>query len=137
MSTNEFLEYDKNSVAVRPLAELPMLMLADPARDVRGWEVYDRDGGRLGTVADLLIDIDRLRADALLLSPVGEDRSGPLMVVPLEGLAPEHGGYRRLVPGDGVAPIAVRYQSTTRYAVWAAIALAIIALAGWLLGVFG
>ena len=137
MSTNEFLEYDTNSVAVRPLAELPMLMLADRARDVRGWEVHDRDGRRLGRVADLLVDIDRLRADALLVSLVGEDRSGDLVVVPLQGLAPETGGDRRLVPGDGMAAIAVRYVSTTRYAIWGAIAVAIIALAGWILGFFG
>ena len=137
MSANEFLEYDNDSVAVRPLAELPMLMVADRARDVRGWEVHDRDGRRLGTVADLLVDIDRLRADALLVSLVGGDRSGALVVVPLQGLAPERGGYRRLIPGDGVSPIVVRYQSTTRYAVWAGIALATIALAGWILGFFG
>jgi multidrug transporter EmrE-like cation transporter len=36
-----------------------------------------------------------------------------------------------------MAAIAVRYVSTTRYAIWGAIAVAIIALAGWILGFFG
>jgi sporulation protein YlmC with PRC-barrel domain len=135
MSTNEFLEYDKNSMAVRPLAELPMLRLVDGARDVRGWEVLARDGRRLGTVADVLVDIDRLRADTLLVSLAG-DGAGATVVVPLAGLSAEHGGHRRLVSGEGMPPIAVHYQSTTRYAIWAAIAVAIIALAGWILGFF-
>lgn len=136
MSTNGFLEYDKNSLAVRRLAELPMLRLADSARDVRGWDVHGQDGRRLGTVADLLVDIDRLTADALLVSLSGGDRGGALVVVPLHGLASERGSHRRLQPGDGMAPIPLRYQSTTRYAVWVAMALAIIALAAWILGFF-
>ena len=71
VSTNGFLEYDKDSVAVRPLAELPMLRLINSAWDVRGWEVHGQDGRRLGIVTDLLVDIDRLRADTLLVrSPV-------------------------------------------------------------------
>ena len=137
MSTNEFLAYDKSSVSVRPLAELPMLRLADRARDVRGWEVYRRDGRRLGTVADLLVDVDRLTSDALLVSVVGEGHSGDFVAVPLQGLAPERSSHRRLVPGEGISPIAVRYESTTRYAIWAGIAVAAIALAGWILGFFG
>lgn len=136
MSTNGFLEYDRNSVAVRPLAELQMLRLIDSARDVRGWEVHGQDGRRLGTVADLLVDIDRLRADTLLVSLAGCDRADTMVVVPLDGLAPERGSHRRLVPGEGMAPIALRYQSTTRYAIRGAIGLAIIALAAWILGFF-
>ncbi len=136
MSTNGFLEYDKNSVAVRPLAELPTLRLIEPARDVRGWEVHGQDGRRLGTVADLLVDIDRLRADTLLVLLAGGDRADTMVVVPLDGLAPERGSHRRLVPGEGMAPIALRYQSTTRYAVWGAIGLGIIALTAWILGFF-
>jgi|SRR5688500_3346823 hypothetical protein len=135
MSTTAFREYDPDSLAVRPLAELPMLRLADPARDVRGWEVQDHDRRRLGIVADLLVDIDRLRADNLLVSAAG-DQAGTMVVVPLDGLTREHGGHRRLVPGDGLPAIALRYESTTRYVIWVAIALAIIALALWLLGSF-
>ena len=137
MSTSEFLAYDRNSVAVRPLAELPMLRLADRAQDVRRWEVYGRDGRRIGIVADLLVDIDRLRSDTLLVSVVEEGRSGALVVAPLQGLALERGSNRRLVRGEGIPPIAVRYQSTTRYAIWGVVAVAAIALAGWILGFFG
>ena len=136
MITSGFPEYDTNSLVVRPLAELPMLRLADPGRDVRGWEVQGHDRRRLGIVADLLVDVDRLRADTLLVSSAG-DQARTMVVVPLDGLTREHGGHRRLVPGDGMPAIALRYESTTRYVIWVAIALAIIALALWLLGSFG
>ena len=136
MSTSGFLAYDKDSVVARPLTELPMLRLADQARDVRGWQIYGQDGHRLGTVVDLLVDIDRLRADALLVSPAGTDDADAMLVVPLHSLSPDRGSHRRMVPGEGMPPIAIRYQSTTRYAVWVAIAGAMIALAGWMLGFF-
>lgn len=136
MSTNEFLAYDANSMVVRPLAELPTLRVAARARDVRGWDVRGHDGRRLGTVADLLVDIDRLRADTLLVSLAGGDRAGAMVVVPLHGLSPEHGSNRLLVPGEGMPPIGIRYQSTTRYTIWVAIAVVTIALAGWVLGFF-
>ena len=136
MSTNEFLAYDKNSTAVRPLADVPTLRVADPARDVRGWEVLGHDGRRLGTVADLLVDIDRLRVDTLLVSLDSGDPAGAMVAVPLHGLSSEQASRRRLVPGGGMPPIGVRYQSTTRYAIWVAIAVVIIALAGWVLGFF-
>ena len=102
MSTNEFLAYDRNSMVVRPLTELPTLRVADPAHDVRGWEVRGHDGHRLGTVADLLVNIDQLSADTLLVSLVGGERADTMVVVPLDGLSPDHGGHRRLVPGDGM-----------------------------------
>ena len=136
MSTKGFLAYDTNSMVVRPLTELPTLRVADRARDVRGWEVRGHDGRRLGTVTDLLVDIDRLRAETLLVSLDGGDRAGAMVVVPLHGFSPERGSNRRLVPGEGMPPIGLRYQSTTRYAVWVAIAVVIIALAGWVLGFF-
>lgn len=136
MSTNEFPAYDANSMVVRPLTELPTLRVADRARDVREWEVRDHDGGRIGTVVDLLVDIDRLKADTLLVSLGGGDRGGACVVVPLNGLSPEHGANRRLVPGEGMPPIGLRYQSTTRYAIWVAIGVVIVALAGWVLGFF-
>ena len=136
MSTNGFLAYDKKSMVVRPLTELPALRVADPAHDVRGWEVRGHHGDRLGTVADLLVNLDRLSADTLLVSIAGENRADTMVVVPLHGLSPEQGSHRRLVPGDGMPPIALRYQSTTRYSIWVAIAVAIIALAGWVLGLF-
>ena len=136
MSANGFPVYDANSMVVRPLADLPTLRVANGARDLRGWEVRGHDGGPLGTVADLLVDIDRLRADTLLVSLASGDRAGTMVVVPLHGLSEEHGSHRRLVPGGGMPPIGLRYQSTTHYAIWLAIAVAIIAVAGWILGVF-
>jgi|RhiMethySRZTD1v2_1073278.scaffolds.fasta_scaffold361079_2 sporulation protein YlmC with PRC-barrel domain len=136
MSTNGFPAYDKNSMVVRPLSELPTLRVADRARDVRGWEVRSHDARPLGTVADLLVDIDRLRADTLLVSLAGSDRAGALVVVSLHGLSPERGSNRRLVPGEGMPPIDLRYTSTTHYAIWVAIAVVIIGLAGWALGFF-
>jgi hypothetical protein len=136
MSTGGFRAYDKDSFVARPLTELPMLRLADQARDVRGWEIDGQDGHRLGTVVDLLVDIDRLSADALLISPAGSDDADAMLVVPLHGLSPDRSSPRRMVPGEGMPPIAIRYQSTTRYALWGAIAAAVIALAGWMLGFF-
>jgi sporulation protein YlmC with PRC-barrel domain len=136
MSANEFPGYDRNSTSVRPLTEVPALRVADPERDVRGWDVLDRDGRRLGTVADLLVDIDRLRADTLLVSLTSADPESAMVVVPLHGLSSEQGSHRRLVPGEGMPPIGVRYQSTTRYAIWVAMALGIIALAWWVLELF-
>ena len=136
MGTSGFLAYDTNSLVVRPLAELPTLRVADRALDVRGWEVFGQDGRRTGTVADLLVDIDHLRADTLLVSLDGGERAGAMVVVPLLGLSPEHGSDRRLVPGEGMPPIGLRYQSTTHYTIWVALAVVIIALAGWVMGFF-
>lgn len=136
MAPNGFLEYDRDSMVERPLTELPTLRLADPARDVRGWGVRSHDGRRLGTVTDLLVDIDRLRADALLVTPAGSDRAGAMVVVHLHALSLEQGSNRQLVPGTGLPPINLRYQSTTRYSIWVAIAVVMIAVAAWVLGLF-
>jgi len=136
MSTNGFLPYDENCLVARPLTELPTLRVADRARDVRGWDIYGHDGLRLGTVVDLLVDTDRLRADALLVSRAGSDNAGAMVVVPLGRLSPQDPNHRRLVCGAGMPPIAMLYQSTTRYAIWVAIAVAVVALGGWILGVF-
>ena len=136
MSTNGFPAYDTDSIVVRPLDELPMLRVADPADDVRGWEVCGHDGRLIGTVADLLVDVDRLRADTLLVVLAGGDRTGAMVVVPLHGLSPEDGRHHRLVPGEGMRPITLRYESTTRFAIWAAIVAVIVALGGWALGFF-
>ena len=136
MATNGFLAYDRDSMVERPLAELPTLRVADPARDVRGWAVRSHDGGRLGTVADLLVDIDRLRADSLLVTPAGSDRADAMVIVPLHALAPDQHSTRQLVPGTGMPPIGLGYQSTTRYSIWVAIAVVILAVVAWALGLF-
>ena len=136
MAPNGFLEYDSDSMVERPLTELPTLRIADPARDVRGWEVRSHDGSRLGTVTDLLVDIDRLTANALLVAPAGSDRAGAMVVVHLHALSQEPGSNRRLVSGTGMPPIGLRYESTTRYSIWVAIAVVIVAVAAWVLGLF-
>jgi sporulation protein YlmC with PRC-barrel domain len=46
-------------------------MPADPAGDLRGREVYDRDGSDLGRVADLLIDADEHEVRFLLVEHGG------------------------------------------------------------------
>ena len=137
MSTDPFIEYEGNSSALRPLGELPTLRLVDAERDVRGWEIRAQDGQLLGAVADILIDVDRLEANSLLVSLAGGHHQGRPGVVPLRALAPEDRTRRRLTLGDGMAPIRVRYQSTTRLALWAAIAIAIVTLAWWVMGAFG
>ena len=55
----------------RRLSQLPALVVADSRGDVRGWPVIAHDGRTLGTVADLLVDVDRLTADFLLVSMAG------------------------------------------------------------------
>lgn len=46
-------------------------VLADPAEDVRGHRVYDRDGEDLGKVDDLLIDTDEHRVRFLRIEHGG------------------------------------------------------------------
>ena len=91
--------------------------------------------------ADGISELRKLRAledeNARLKRLVRGGRAGATVVIPIDGLSAEHGSHRRLVSGEGMPPIAVRYQSTTRYAIWVAIAVGIVALAGWILGFFG
>ena len=113
---------------LRPLAELPALRLADGARDVRGWEVQDAGGTVLGVVTDLLADPDRLVAEFLLVS----DEASGESVVPVDKLE-VRGSH--LVPGSGLGPVPLRYQSTTRLALWAA-ALGALAVLIWVIWSF-
>jgi hypothetical protein len=106
----------------RPLAELPALRLDDGARDLRGWEVRDAGGVTLGLVIDLFADPDRLVSEFLLVSgkePPGES------IVPLGRMAIRES---HLIPGRGVEPIRLRYQSTTHLTVWTAVAAALLVL---------
>ena len=107
---------------VRPLFELPALRLADGARDVRGWEVQDTAGEVLGLVTDLLADPDRLVSEFLLVSgkAVPGDAIVPVSRMEVRG--------SHLVPGRGLEPIPLRYQSTTRLTLWAAAAVAVLVL---------
>ena len=113
---------------LRPLADLPALRLADGAPDVRGWEVQDTGGEVLGVVADLLADPDRLVAEFLLVS----DEASGESIVPTDRL--EIRGAH-LVPGSGFGPVPLRYQSTTRLALWAA-ALGALAVLIWVIWSF-
>ena len=114
---------------LRPLADLPALRLADGARDVRGWEVRSTGGEVLGIVTDMLADPDRLLAEFLLISD--KATSGEL-IVPVDKMQIQ-GSH--LVAGSGLEPIALRYQSTTRLALWAAGAAALLVVI-WVLWSF-
>lgn len=114
---------------LRPLADLPALRLADPARDLRGREVRTIRGERLGVVTDLLADPDRLVVEYLLISQDARE-----WTLPVSGLEIRNG---QLTPGAGLEPILLRYQSTIRLTVWAAAAAAIVALLAWALGLIG
>ena len=130
-------EFDAAGADVRPFAELPTLRLIEPARDVRGWEIREADGGLFGTVIDFLVDVDRLEARKLLVSLAGPPDPGGTAIVAVDRLAPEDSTRRRLTLGHGMPPIALGYHSTTRLAVWATIGAAIVALIGWITGIFG
>jgi hypothetical protein len=76
---------------LKPLAELPDLEIADGEFDVRGWIVCTADDHVIGTVRDLLADVNTLRIRHLVVelgpegTPAGE---GPLVVVPIADVDP-------------------------------------------------
>jgi hypothetical protein len=107
---------------LRPLAELPALRVADGAGDVRGWEVRDTGGDVLGLVTDLLADPDRLVSEFLVVSTKASSGES---IVPLDRMEIQRS---HLVPGGGLAPIPLRYQSTTHLTLWAAAAAAVVIL---------
>jgi hypothetical protein len=131
------LPSDLEPRGLRPLAELPALEVADARRDVRGWEVVARNGEPLGIVSDLLVDPDDLLAVSVLLSRherlSPRERADP--IVPLSTLKADESN-RRLVAGEGIAPIRLRYRSTRRITLWAGLAAAVILLLAWALGAF-
>jgi len=57
-----------------PLSELPDFEIGDNSPDVRGWPVQSADGRRVGTVDDLLVDTDQLKARYLVVHLDGEVR---------------------------------------------------------------
>lgn len=108
---------------LRPLVDLPALRLANGARDLRDWEVQNAEGEVLGVVTDLLADPDRLVAEFLLVSDAtGSGES----IVPVSRMQ-VRGSH--LVPGSGLEPIPLRYQSTVRLTLWTAAAAALLVLA--------
>jgi sporulation protein YlmC with PRC-barrel domain len=56
-----------NTILTRDLEKLTQsgLELADPATDLRGRDVFDRDDQAVGTVADVLIDLNQRKARML------------------------------------------------------------------------
>ena len=106
---------------VRPLGDLPALRLADGARDLRGWELRDPGGELLGVVTDLLADPDRLVSEFLVVSDdVSAESIVPVARMEIRG--------PHLVPGSGIEPIPLRYQSTTHLTLWAAAGAALLVL---------
>jgi hypothetical protein len=113
---------------VRPLGDLPALRLPDGERDVRGWELRGTDGELLGVVTDLLADPDRLVSEFLVVSDdVSAESIVPVARLEIRG--------SHLVPGSGLEPIRLQYQSTTHLTVWAAAATVLVVLI-WVIWTF-
>jgi len=118
---------------LRPLSELPAILVAQSDRDVRGREVIAYDGRVLGHVVDLLVDVDRLSADFLVVAIGGGPAAGGRALVPVRAVRQEG---TRLVAGIGMKPIELRYRSTSWPAMWATLVTAVILLVAWALGAF-
>ena len=108
-----------------PLGEVAGRRLAEGEPDLRGWDVLASTGGRLATVADLLVDVDAGEVAALAVVPPGTARraagawrAGPHVVLPVEhvdidtarrAVVPDAVGRARLfalerdVPASGMA----------------------------------
>lgn len=54
-------------MALRKLSELADWKVSDKDEDIRGHEVYERDGGRLGTVDEMLVDTDSKLVRSIIL----------------------------------------------------------------------
>jgi uncharacterized protein (TIGR02271 family) len=54
-------------MARAPLSQLDDWELVDDDQDIRGWPVQDRDGNRLGTVRELIIDTDTELVEVIVL----------------------------------------------------------------------
>jgi sporulation protein YlmC with PRC-barrel domain len=54
-------------MALRKLSELADWQVSDEGEDIRGHEVYERDGGRLGTVDEMLVDTDAKLVRSIIL----------------------------------------------------------------------
>ena len=113
---------------LRPLVEFPALRLAEGAQDLRGKEVRSVKGELLGTVSDLLADPDRLVAEFLTVATAAAPERE--VIVPLSGL--EKSGAH-LVPGRGLEPIVLRYQSTLRLTLYTSAFSAALLLLIWII----
>jgi hypothetical protein len=119
-------ETHNDSSRLRPLRELPALIIDGTQADVRGWLVVGRDGRPLGHVSDLLADADSLQAHHLIVTieaEAGAARQAET-VLPVTALraVPER---RQLIADGGMTPIRLRYRSTT-WLVWWVVGLLIV-----------
>ena len=116
---------------LQPLAELPALVIAEPSRDVRGWEIRSQAGEVLGVVSDLLADPDRLVAEFRVVSPL---KTGDVQVVVPVAAVAARPPY--LLVGSGLQPIKLRYVSTIRLTVTATLAVLVVIIL-WLTRAWG
>ncbi len=94
-----------------PLRDLRRYKVADSDSDVRGWDVFDGDGARIGTVDDLLVDpaAEQVRYLAVSLSPelsggpAPQGGPDPVDSVPLAGMAALGAAVGQGIAGNPVA----------------------------------
>jgi len=82
--------------------------------------VQDTAGEVLGIVTDLLADPDRLVSEFLVVSTKASSGEA---IVPVDRM--EIRGSH-VIPGSGLEPIPLRYQSTTHLTLWAVAAAAFL-----------
>lgn len=121
--------------ALRALADLPALVVADVRGDLRGCEILAADGRTLGLVTDLLVDMDRLVAEFVIVARGGgaaaQAGAGEEVVVPLSALA--RVSERGLARGPGLPPIPLRYRSTVALTLRVAAVVALLLALAWVL----
>lgn len=66
----------RDMLGLRPLADVPDVEVAAGQIDVRGWIVVSGDGVVIGTVRDLLADLDSLRVRQLMVE-IGPEGTPP------------------------------------------------------------
>jgi len=74
-----------------PLSEAPDFQVSPGDPDVRGWQVHGAEGGRVGVVDDIIVDLDagRVRYLRVRLDDAGESDELVLIPVGLATLEPE------------------------------------------------
>ena len=75
-STNEPLNNRDNNKHLFRLGELDDYKVASGNPDVRGWALVDRDNQKLGTVNELIVDVDRKKVRYLDVKPSADTFRG-------------------------------------------------------------